>query len=454
MSELDAVDIRFNMATPDDAAAGLAALLTDLIAFIRRFVVVSDHQAVAVALWAAHTHTIDAFECTPYLQVTSATKRAGKTRLLEVLEPLVARPWFTGRTSAAALMRKIDMETPTLLLDESDAAFGGEKDYAEALRGLLNSGYRRSGKATVCVKVKGNYEAKDFRTFGAKAIAGIGKLPDTIADRCIAIALRRRTHDEPCERWRERDGHEQAGVLLDRLVAWALRARHLLRQARPDMPDRLGDRQQDVWEPLISIADLADGDWPITARQAAVALTSRRDDPDFKVELLKDIAEILAGQTEPTISTKDLLAQLVALEGQPWATWRKDDKPLTARGLMVLLDPLDIHPDRHLRVARGYRCDAFTDAISRYLPSYVSMCHKPNETGPEPAFSMCHSATGCDTYETTKTPITTGFVTHGHIEAGICASGSERCCKGGPLQLHCQLCSKSRTYWQREGQPT
>jgi hypothetical protein len=27
-------------------------------------VVVTDHQAIAIALWAAHTHAIDAFEAT------------------------------------------------------------------------------------------------------------------------------------------------------------------------------------------------------------------------------------------------------------------------------------------------------------------------------------------------------------------------------------------------------
>ena len=85
----------------------------------------SDYQAVAVTLWTAHTHAMDAFDCTPYEQVTSATARAGTTRLLEVQELLVARPWLTGRTSAAALVRKVDAKKPTLLLDESDAAFAG-----------------------------------------------------------------------------------------------------------------------------------------------------------------------------------------------------------------------------------------------------------------------------------------------------------------------------------------
>ena len=122
-----------------------AALLSAVCTFVRRYVVLSDHQAVAVTLWTAHTHAIDAADCTPYLHVTAATKRAWKTRLLEVLETIVHNPWRTDRVSAAVLVRKIDAEHPTLLLDESDATLNTRSDYSEALRGLLNSGYRRRG---------------------------------------------------------------------------------------------------------------------------------------------------------------------------------------------------------------------------------------------------------------------------------------------------------------------
>ena len=66
-------------------------------------------------------------------------------RLLEVLELLVAKPWLTGSVSAAVLARKVHQVRPTLLLDESDAAFKGEREYAEALRGVLNSGFKASG---------------------------------------------------------------------------------------------------------------------------------------------------------------------------------------------------------------------------------------------------------------------------------------------------------------------
>src|SRR5439155_13386826 len=133
--------------------------------------------ADTLALWTEHTHAVEAADATPYINVTSVEKRSGKSRLLEVLELLVRRPWFTGRTSAAALYRKTHAEGPTLLLDESDAAFK-DREYSEAARSILNSGWRRGGKATVCVG-QGDVSVRDFNTFSPKAIAGIGRLPDT-----------------------------------------------------------------------------------------------------------------------------------------------------------------------------------------------------------------------------------------------------------------------------------
>lgn len=371
---------------PNNAvAADFDILLDNVAAFVRRYVVVNDHQVTTIAVWIAHTHAFAAADCTPYLQVTSATKRAGKSRLLEVMEPLVTRPWLTGRTSAAALVRKVDAEWPTLLLDESDAAFRGEKEYAEALRGILNTGYRRSGKSTVCVGQGANIHAHDFKTFCPKAIAGIGDLPDTIADRSIPIQLRRRMRDEPCERWRERDGHREANPLREQLATWGPSALEALRDARPAFPEGLGDRQADVWEPLLAIADMAGGTWPSRARNAAIVLTGSAEDTDVRVELLRDVREILSEyDIAAIIPTKELIEKLTALEDSPWGTWTKG-KSITPHRLTRLLGPLGIRPV-HLESHRGYRVDAFQEAIARYLPIKASVCQELNKDGPESQF--------------------------------------------------------------------
>jgi hypothetical protein len=354
-------------------AVDLGELLLTILTFIRRFVVLTDHQAIAVALWVAHTHAFAASDATPYLQVTSATPRAGKTRLLEVLEQVVARPWLTGRTSAAALTRKVDEIKPTLLLDESDAAFSGPAEYTEALRGVLNSGYRNSGRVTLCVGQGMKVATKDFETFCCKAIAGIGKLPDTVADRSIPVALKRRARNEPVERWRERQGKQQTSPIRTALVAWSASVLPALRDARPDLPIELGDRAADVWEPLLAIADMAGGDWPRKVRRAAIDLMGREPDDDLiTVQLLADLRDIFGDSA--AMSSADLLRHLAERDDRPWATWSKG-KPITGHALSRLLKPFGVVPAGMMRIGgelvRGYRRGPFEDAWKRYLPETV-----------------------------------------------------------------------------------
>jgi len=193
-----------------------AALLDSVAWFVRRFVVLSRAQVFAVALWTVHTHAFAAAEATPYLHVTSPEPESGKTRLLEVLELLVDKPWLTGKVTAAVLARKVDKVTPTLLLDESDAAFGGDKDYAETLRGVLNTGYRAGGKSSLCVKRGADFDFADLSTFSPKAIAGLRELPDTVASRSIRLELSRKTEDEPAARFRRRGAHPVGGCATGR----------------------------------------------------------------------------------------------------------------------------------------------------------------------------------------------------------------------------------------------
>jgi hypothetical protein len=131
-------------------------------------------------LWVLHTHAVDAADFTPYLAINSPVLRSGKTQLLEVFKLLVYKPWFTGRVTASALVRKVNRDQPTLLLDESDTAFQTRSDYAELLRGILNTGFERDGSYSMSVPSGNDWEVRDFSTFSPKAIAGIGQLPTTV----------------------------------------------------------------------------------------------------------------------------------------------------------------------------------------------------------------------------------------------------------------------------------
>jgi hypothetical protein len=346
------------------------SLLDAILAFIRRFVALSDSQARVLALWVAHTHAFAAADATPYLAITPAEKQSGKSRLLEVLEIVVANPWFTGRVTPAVLIRKIDSDQPTLLLDESDAAFNSEKEYAEALRGVLNTGHRRGGKASCCVGQGANITFRDFSTFSPKAIAGIGRLPDTVADRSIPIRLKRAIACERVERFRHRNADSAAAELRGRLKAWSAAEEKSLRDSLPLLPEQLTDRQQDGAEPLLAIADLAGGEWPLEARRAVVQLCAGTQVTEsVGVTLLSDIRGIFQEREANRLSSAELAGALAQIETSPWGEW-SNGKPLTASRLARLLKPYEISPQcirQGDHTLRGYLFEQFEDAFQRYL---------------------------------------------------------------------------------------
>lgn len=380
-----------------------AELLDQVYAFVRRFLVVSESQARLVALWIVHTHIFSVFNYTPYLEITSAEKQCGKTRLLEILNLLVANPWMTGKVTTAVLYRKIEADHPTLLLDESDAAFNGDEEYAQLLRGVLNTGFQKDGKASCCVG--SDLSLRDFSTFCPKAIAGIGRLPDTIRDRSIPIHLKRAARNENVERFRRRDTEPEAEGLRNQIEAWSTSISERVREARPELPEALNDRQQDISEPLLAIADAAGSDWPQKAREAILSVFTDRftEDGSTGVRLLRDILTIFDGHGLDRIPSAELVAALGTIETSPWAEY-SHGKPITALKLARLLGRFDIAP-RSIRLPddktpKGYHRTDFEDAWRRYL-RVEPVPGSPAETSPTP-----HS--GVSSRNTATTRINTG----------------------------------------------
>src|SRR5205823_1751076 len=100
-----------------------------------------------------------------------------------------------------------------------DAIFKGDKDRAQLLRGVINTGFRRGGTYSRCEGP--SQQVRDFSTFSPKVLAGIGALPDTIADRSIPIRLQRRRRDEPVSKFRYRFARLEAEAVRERVERWA-----------------------------------------------------------------------------------------------------------------------------------------------------------------------------------------------------------------------------------------
>lgn len=234
----------------------LADTLSSIRVFLRRYMVFpKEAHAIAVSLWIAHTWAIEAFEYSPYLHIGSPVKRCGKSRLLDCLIALTRKPWAVVSPTEAVLYRKIETDMPTLLLDEVDTIYTGGKgdENKEGLRALLNAGFEK--RATVPRCVGPQHTLVNFPVFCAKALAGIGRLPDTVADRSIPITLAPRAQSQPVEKFRRRDAGSVAQPIVDALMAWSENKAVIadLSMARPKMPGELGDRAADICEPLLAI---------------------------------------------------------------------------------------------------------------------------------------------------------------------------------------------------------
>jgi hypothetical protein len=85
-----------------------ATLLDETAALIRRYVVMTEAQADACALWTGAAHAIDGLQRMPMLLVSSNAPECGKTTGATLLSGLVPRPVMVSNLTPAVLFRLID----------------------------------------------------------------------------------------------------------------------------------------------------------------------------------------------------------------------------------------------------------------------------------------------------------------------------------------------------------
>lgn len=370
-----------------------ASEMFDQIEFLLRDLVVlqSDADYHALTLWIAQSYCVAENDYAPRLAIWSPEKRCGKSLLLDVIGNLVKNPRLTSSISAAALYRTIEgNEDLTVLIDESDTIFGkgSDSERSEALRGVLNAGFKRGQVVTRC---EGNsFTPRDYSVFCNVVIAGIGKdaIPETVKDRSILIEMRRKFSNEKIT---EFESDEVETIFLPHRKAlenWYEMHRGQIRTCRPLMPEYLNSRAKDMWKPLVKVANLAGGDWVEKAFSSARALSEKPEDEDelsLPLQLLSDIRNIWRGER---ISSKELVFELLNLEESPW---RYQPYGFNQHTLAKILKNYSIRPTSD-GSHRGYRITQFIDAWQRYLPPVegvktVSNVNQPDTPDTSDGFS-------------------------------------------------------------------
>ena len=348
-----------------------AALLDALVTLLERYASLPAGGAVAVALWALYTWSFRAFAVAPNLMITAPERESGKMRVTELLSWIVPRAKPASDASAAAIIRGIERDGPTLLFDEAQHFLNRRPD--DPIRGILLAGFTKRF-ATVEGCEGDAHEVRVFSTFCPKAMNGrkLATIDDMLTSRSVVIPMMRarkplpelRADRDPvcedirrqCARWRD-----------DHLSA--------LREVNPDVGARIG-RIAQVWRPLFAIADTAGGEWPAKARAAADALAALAgtfaDGETLGTMLLADVRAVFEAKGNPErIKSDDLDDALCDLSERPWESMPKTGKAITAqtRGRMLASYGVNAETLRFDdgRDAKGYKRAAFVDAWNAYL---------------------------------------------------------------------------------------
>jgi len=211
-------------------------------------------------------------------------------------------------------------------------------------------------------------------------------LPDTLLSRSVILRMRRRAPGEHVEPFRRRLHESEGHVIRDRLKLWAASVEDAAADYWPEMPTVIVDRDGDIWEALLTVADLAGGEWPERARCAAVTLVtdSKAGTPSLGVRLLVDLRAIF-GDSD-VMSTEAILSKLNSLDEAPWGEIA-NGKPLNARSLSRRLNQYGV-ASKTVRIgattAKGYAAADLSDAWQRYVPSppYESVTSVTDDSSP------------------------------------------------------------------------
>lgn len=331
--------------------------------FDRYIVFPSQEARDAVVLWALHCHVFDSFDSTPRLSLRSKEPGSGKSRVLEILNELVPRPLLAVRLTPGVLWRKIEYDKPVIMQDEADKLFGkrGSSTAYQEQQSIFNAGHRKGATVPRCV---GSEDVKEFNVFCPVAFAGIGRLPETIASRSVEIIMRKRRAGDPDVRpFRLRFAADELAYVKAMMEMWAVQAAKPLSRSLPDLP--VTDRQADVWEPLVAIADMASEEWGRRARVACLKLTQEANEQpaSIGVQLLGDIRAVFGDGR--TVATSQLVSRLGDLDENPW-------QEMSGQQISRILTEYDIRqttvrvPDAPKPV-KGYRRSDFSDAWSKFL---------------------------------------------------------------------------------------
>lgn len=360
-----------NIVQPYQGEVNPSEVVQELENIFKRYLYLPQYAEKILALWVLHTYKPEEFEYTPRLFIYSPEPRCGKSTLLDLLELLCNKAVKTENISAAAFYNLVQSCRPTLLIDEADTFFKSN----EGLRGAIDSGYKCNG-CVIRMEGEKKKEPTAYSCFAPCAIAGIGKIHQTILDRSIMIYMQRGLLNELPEKLRIRQIASEVTMLKRKCAKFM---QNVFQNNDVTMPNGLNSRQENSWEPLLIIAEHISEEYAENIRKIAQIFSAMPDDDSdvsIRIALLQDIKRLFkeGGGTEFFYPSQKMCDELSNFEEQPWSEFNRG-RPITPRNLAQLLKHFKITPVKEnigLTSQRGYKSGQFKEIFLRYLPNEQS----------------------------------------------------------------------------------
>lgn len=291
------------------------SVLQKVKSFIRRYVVLTDHQLEVCAHYVLLTHQFSP-RCqtpytVPYLFVNSAQKGSGKTLLGIDLMGALCRNFEAVNNLTPATLFRLTALRATIGIDEVDMLFSGNRS-DDDLVSVLNTGYRQGGYVPRA-DTKEPDGVKRYSTFSPKILIGIdsGTMKDTTRDRCIPITMERATDEErkTVQPYYSYKVQEELEALGEEVWQWSFDHTEGLRDYEPEPIGGLSPRQWEVSAPLVQVAAKTGREKELRAAITAIfaSLIETEDTPE--IEMLMALRDMF-DENGDKVRSSDLLARL------------------------------------------------------------------------------------------------------------------------------------------------
>ena len=206
-------------------------------------------------LWNIGTYFYEIFDAYPYNDFTG-TKRAGKSKALELQKHVCFNSLMTADISGSATFRVIQGIGATVLLDETEQFKNQKNEQAQQVRTLLMQGFLRDQHAVRSEgKVKGGFVPVLFNLFSPKSLAHINSFDEVLEERCIQQIMRRSKNKEMLRTWvdKKNPSFRKIRSLCYRLfLDYADEINGLQIEARKLL--NVNGRELLIWTPIITLA--------------------------------------------------------------------------------------------------------------------------------------------------------------------------------------------------------